>query len=120
MLVLTSFIFYFPTTMLLMYCYVLLYHLPVTKAEDEEQKGTIFCSSLIDGSTMANRPIELSQEADNTASLIRSLSAISLMFIIVVTPRSILQVITSVTMEQVSMRYKLIISLIFLSATSIC
>ena len=36
------------------------------------------------------------------ASLVRCLSAISLSFIILVTPWSILQVITSVTMEQVS------------------
>ena len=35
------------------------------------------------------------------ASLTRSLSAISLTFIILVTPWSILQVITSVTMQQV-------------------
>ena len=52
------------------------------------------------GSQAARRPIRLSVEADTLASLVRSLSAVSLTFIIMVTPWAILQVITSVTMKQ--------------------
>ena len=44
------------------------------------------------GSSVANRPIKLSLEAETTASVVRSLSAVSLMFIIMVTPWAILQV----------------------------
>ena len=47
------------------------------------------------GSSVANRPIKLSLEAETTASVVRSLSAVSLMFIIMVTPWAILQVSTS-------------------------
>ena len=46
------------------------------------------------GSSVANRPIKLSLEAETTASVVRSLSAVSLMFIIMVTPWAILQVST--------------------------
>ena len=118
MLVLTSCIFYFPTTMLLMYCYGTIYQSQRLKMKNRKALFSALPSLI--GSTMANRPIRLSQEEDNKESLIRSLSAISLTFIIVVTPWSILQVITSVTMEQVSMPYMLISSSLFLSATSIC
>ena len=43
------------------------------------------------GSQAARRPIRLSEEADTLASLLRSLSAVSLTFIIMVTPWAILQ-----------------------------
>ena len=43
------------------------------------------------GSQAARRPIRLSVEADILASLVRSLSAVSLTFIIMVTPWAILQ-----------------------------
>ena len=43
------------------------------------------------GSQAARRPIRLSVEADTVASLVRSLSAVSLTFIIMVTPWAILQ-----------------------------
>ena len=43
------------------------------------------------GSSVANKPIKLSLEAETTASVVRSLSAVSLMFIIMVTPWAILQ-----------------------------
>jgi hypothetical protein len=118
MLVLTSCIFYFPTTMLLMYCYGTIYQSQRLKMKNRKALFSALPSLI--GSTMAKRPIRLSQEEDNKESLIRSLSAISLTFIIVVTPWSILQVITSVTMEQVSMLYMLISSSLLLSATSIC
>ena len=47
---------------------------------------------MLVGSSVANRPIKLSVEAEALASLVRALSAISLMFIIMVTPWAILQV----------------------------
>ena len=47
------------------------------------------------GSSVANRRIKLSLEAETTASVVRSLSAVSLMFIIMVTPWAILQVSSS-------------------------
>ena len=99
MLVLTSCIFYFPTTMVLMYCYGTIYHSQKLKMKNRKA----LCSALptLIGSAVASRPVQLSDEADSIASLDRCLSAISLTFIIVVTPWSILQVITSVTMEQV-------------------
>ena len=53
-------------------------------------------------SAVARHPLKLSKEAENVASLVRSLAAISLAFIILVTPWSILQVIASVIIEQVS------------------
>ena len=100
MLVLTSCIFYFPTTMVLMYSYGTIYHSQKLKMKNRRA----LCSALpmLIGSAVANRPVQISQEAESIASLVRCLSAISLTFIIMVTPWSILQVITSVTMEQVS------------------
>jgi uncharacterized BrkB/YihY/UPF0761 family membrane protein len=100
MLVLTSCIFYFPTTMLLMYCYGTIYQ--SQKLKMKNRKALFSALPMLIGSSVASRPIQLSQEADSAASLVRCLSAISLTFIIVVTPWSILQVITSVTMDQVS------------------
>ena len=52
------------------------------------------------GSSVANRPIKLSLEAETTASVVRSLSAVSLMFIIMVTPWAILQVSSILRYQQ--------------------
>lgn len=67
------------------------------------------------GSSVANKPIKLSLEAETTASVVRSLSAVSLMFIIMVTPWAILQVITSVTMRQPPTTIDFTVNLIFTS-----
>ena len=54
---------------------------------------TALCRALpmLLGSQAARRPIRLTVEADTLASLVRSLSAVSLTFIIMVTPWAILQ-----------------------------
>ena len=54
---------------------------------------TALCRALpmLLGSQAARRPIRLTEEADTLASLVRSLSAVSLTFIIMVTPWAILQ-----------------------------
>ena len=98
MLVLTSCVFYFPTTMVLMYCYGTIYHSQKLKMKNR----TALCAALpmMLGTQAARRPIKLTEEAETLASLVRSLSAVSLTFIIMVTPWAILQVITSVTMKQ--------------------
>ena len=57
------------------------------------------------GSSVANRPIKLSLEAETTASVVRSLSAVSLMFIIMVTPWAILQVSKSQHCPHISVHY---------------
>ena len=101
MLVLTSCIFYFPTTMLLMYCYGTIYQ--SQKLKIRNRKALFSALPVFIHSTMENRKVNVCEKADSTVSLVRCLSAISLTFIIVVTPWSILQVITSVTMEQVSL-----------------
>ena len=101
MLVFTSCIFYFPTTMMLLYCYGTIYHSQKLKMKNRRALCTALLPMLI-GSAVARQPLQLSKEAENVASLVRSLSAISLAFIILVTPWSILQVIASVTIEQVS------------------
>ena len=67
------------------------------------------------GSSVANRPIKLSLEAETTASVVRSLSAVSLMFIIMVTPWAILQVITSVTMRQPPTTLDFTVNILFTS-----
>ena len=100
MLVFSSCIFYFPTTMVLMYCYGTIYH--SQKLKMKNRRALVSALPMLIASTVARRPVQLSVEAESLASLVRSLSAISLSFIILVTPWSILQVITSVTMEQVS------------------
>ena len=110
-LILTSCVFYFPTTMLLMYCYGTIYHSQKLKMKnrymDITLSGYYFLHTLmlrhmllsalpmLLGSSVANRPIKLSLEAETTASVVRSLSAVSLMFIIMVTPWAILQVSSS-------------------------
>ena len=63
----------------------------------------------------AARPVKLSVEAETMASLVRSLSAISLTFIIMVTPWAILQVITSVTMDQPPPSLDFIVNILFTS-----
>jgi hypothetical protein len=100
MLVFSTCIFYFPTTMVLLYCYGTIYH--SQKLKMKNRRALVSALPMMIGSAVARRPINLSEEAESMASLVRSLSAISLSFIILVTPWSILQVITSVTREQVS------------------
>ena len=99
-LVLSSCIFYFPTTMVLLYCYGTIYQ--SQKLKMKNRRALVSALPMLIASKVASRPIQLSMEAEVMASLVRSLSAISLSYIILVTPWSILQVITSVTMEQVS------------------
>lgn len=113
MLILTSCVFYFPTTMVLMYCYGTIYHSQKLKMKNRRA----LCSALpmLLGSSVANKPIRLSLEAETLASLVRSLSAISLTFIIMVTPWAILQVITSVTMEQPLPSIDFTVNIIFTS-----
>ena len=57
-----------------------------------DRKAFLCALPMLVGSSVANRPIKLSVEAEALASLVRALSAISLMFIIMVTPWAILQV----------------------------
>ena len=100
LLVITSCIFYFPTTMLLMYCYGTIYQSQKLKLRN--RRALFSAIPVVIGSTIMNRSVKVCPKTESTATLVRCLSAISLTFIIVVTPWSILQVITSVTMEQVS------------------
>ena len=100
MLVFSSCTFYFSTTMVLMYCYGTIYH--SQKLKMKNRKALFSALPLMIGSSLASQPVRFSEEAENVSSLVRSLSAISMSFIILVTPWSILQVITSVTMEQVT------------------
>ena len=100
--VFSSCIFYFPTTMVLLYCYGTIYH--SQKLTMKNRRALVSALPMMIGSAVARQPIKLSEEAESLASLVRSLSAISLSFIILVTPWSILQVITSVTREQVSIQ----------------
>ena len=93
MLVLTSCIFYFPTTMVMMYCYGTIYHSQKLKMKNRE---ALF--SALPVLVMLKRPLQIVTDAETLSSMVRSLSAISLCFIIMVTPWSILQVITSVTL----------------------
>ena len=67
------------------------------------------------GKAAEKRPLKLSVEAETMASLVRSLSAISLTFIIMVTPWAILQVITSVTQDQPPHILDFIVNLLFTS-----
>ena len=96
MLVLTSCIFYFPTTMVMMYCYGTIYHSQKLKMKNRE---ALF--SALPALAKVRRPLQLGAEVESLNSMVRSLSAVSLCFIIMVTPWSILQVITSVTRETV-------------------
>lgn len=131
-LILTSCVFYFPTTMLLMYCYGTIYHSQKLKMKnrylDITLNGYVYHSHtdilrhmllsalpMLLGSSVANRPIKLSLEAETTASVVRSLSAVSLMFIIMVTPWAILQVITSVTMRQPPTTLDFTVNILFTS-----
>ena len=86
--------------MALMYCYGSIYH--SQKLKLKSRKALFSALPMMIGSSIASQPVRLSEEAENVSSLVRSLSAISLTFIILVTPWSILQVITSVTMDEVS------------------
>jgi len=110
-LVVTSCLFYFPTTMVVMYCYGTIYSSQklIMKNRQALMKATL---PMLVGTSLANQPLRLSEEAQNTESLIRCLSALSLAFIIVVTPWSILQVITSVTMERPPARVDFTVTLL--------
>ena len=60
LLVLTSCIFYFPTTMVLMYCYGSIYHSQKRKLKNR----TVLRSTLpmFVGATLANRPLQVCTE----------------------------------------------------------
>ncbi|TRY77252.1 hypothetical protein TCAL_00124, partial [Tigriopus californicus] len=95
-LILASCLFYFPTTMVLMYCYGTIFH--SSKANPQYRK-TLFATLpyLVGGQMAANQTEKFWEEQERSELASRSSAAISLTFIIVVTPWAIQQVITSCT-----------------------
>ena len=98
LLVLCCCIFYFPTTMVLLYSYGTIHQTEVHRIRN--RKALLAALPGLVGASVTSKKL-VSGFKENRPDLLRSLSAISLSFIITATPWSILQIITSVTMEQV-------------------